>query len=153
MPVILTKPDEIEEWMTAPTKEALRLQRPLRDGALRIVARGEKLELPSPASSKPISHLLESAITRPRGRGCRQTAVGSSPRMRGTQLQSVLIAGAPGSSPRMRGTPRNLARDVANQRFIPAHAGNTTRAPAKSVSGGSSPRMRGTQRGASARSP
>ena len=42
MPVILTKTDEIEEWLIAPTKEALRLQRPLPDGALRIVARGEK---------------------------------------------------------------------------------------------------------------
>ena len=42
MPVILTTPDEIEKWMTAPTELALRLQRPLPDGALKIVARGEK---------------------------------------------------------------------------------------------------------------
>jgi putative SOS response-associated peptidase YedK len=42
MPVILTTGDEIETWMTAPAPEALRLQRPLPDGALRIVARGEK---------------------------------------------------------------------------------------------------------------
>jgi putative SOS response-associated peptidase YedK len=27
MPVILTKPEEIETWMTAPTDEALKLQR------------------------------------------------------------------------------------------------------------------------------
>jgi putative SOS response-associated peptidase YedK len=42
MPVILTRPDEIATWMTAPAKEALALQRPLPDGALRIVARGQK---------------------------------------------------------------------------------------------------------------
>jgi putative SOS response-associated peptidase YedK len=42
MPVILTAPEEIETWLTAPAAEALKLQRPLPDGALRIVARGEK---------------------------------------------------------------------------------------------------------------
>ncbi len=42
MPVILTKPEEIELWMTAPAADVLALQRPLPDGALRIVARGEK---------------------------------------------------------------------------------------------------------------
>jgi putative SOS response-associated peptidase YedK len=42
MPVILTKPEEIETWMTAPPAEALKLQRPLPDGVLSIVARGEK---------------------------------------------------------------------------------------------------------------
>ncbi len=42
MPVILTKPDELEAWLTAPTVDALELQRPLPDDALRIVARGEK---------------------------------------------------------------------------------------------------------------
>ena len=42
MPVILTMPEEVETWMTAPAEEALKLQRPLPDGALRIVARGLK---------------------------------------------------------------------------------------------------------------
>ncbi len=42
MPVILTEPDEIERWLTAPTQEALKLQRPLPDGTLRIVACGAK---------------------------------------------------------------------------------------------------------------
>jgi putative SOS response-associated peptidase YedK len=48
MPVILTTPDEVETWMTAPPDEALKLQRPLPDRALRIVARGVK-EDPMPA--------------------------------------------------------------------------------------------------------
>jgi putative SOS response-associated peptidase YedK len=42
MPVILTSPDEIETWLTAPAEEAVQLQRPLPGGALRIVATGEK---------------------------------------------------------------------------------------------------------------
>jgi putative SOS response-associated peptidase YedK len=42
MPVILTLPDEIETWLTAPAPDALQLQRPLDDGLLMIVARGEK---------------------------------------------------------------------------------------------------------------
>ena len=42
MPVILTTRDEVETWMTAPPDEALKLQRPLPDGSLRIVARGVK---------------------------------------------------------------------------------------------------------------
>jgi len=42
MPVILTKPDEIESWLTAPQEIALKLQRPLPDGTLRVVARGQK---------------------------------------------------------------------------------------------------------------
>jgi putative SOS response-associated peptidase YedK len=42
MPVILTTEAEIERWMTAPAQDALKLQRPLPDGALKIVATGEK---------------------------------------------------------------------------------------------------------------
>jgi putative SOS response-associated peptidase YedK len=42
MPVILTKPDEIEVWLTQPWELAKLLQRPLLDGALKIVARGDK---------------------------------------------------------------------------------------------------------------
>ena len=44
MPVIVTTPDEFETWMNAPTPEAMKLQRPLPDGALKIVARGERTD-------------------------------------------------------------------------------------------------------------
>ena len=45
MPVILTQPADLDLWMSAPAEEALQLQRPLRDNALVIVARGEKEDL------------------------------------------------------------------------------------------------------------
>lgn len=40
MPVILTQPAEWLHWLTAPAAEALRLQRPLPEGLLQIVAEG-----------------------------------------------------------------------------------------------------------------
>jgi putative SOS response-associated peptidase YedK len=40
MPVILTTEAEVEQWMTAPTQDGLKLQRPLPDGT--IVMTGEK---------------------------------------------------------------------------------------------------------------
>lgn len=40
MPVILTRPEEWRLWLTGPAPEALRLQRPLPDGMLEIVAEG-----------------------------------------------------------------------------------------------------------------
>jgi putative SOS response-associated peptidase YedK len=42
MPVILTRKEGVETWLEASWPEAVMLQRPLPDGSLRIVARGEK---------------------------------------------------------------------------------------------------------------
>ena len=42
MPVILRTPEEADIWMRAPAAKALTLQRPLPDGALRIVAQEAK---------------------------------------------------------------------------------------------------------------
>ena len=48
MPVILTDPSEIDLWLSAEvTADALRLQRPLPDAALRIVAKGERQDAPA----------------------------------------------------------------------------------------------------------
>jgi putative SOS response-associated peptidase YedK len=42
MSVILRTREEIDTWMMAPPGKALKLQRPVPDDALMIVARGEK---------------------------------------------------------------------------------------------------------------
>src|SRR5208337_5030365 len=52
MPVILTTPDEVDLWLTAETAEALALQRPLPDEALRIVAKGEREDPAPPVTTK-----------------------------------------------------------------------------------------------------
>ena len=44
MPVILTTPEEVDLWLSAGTAEALALQRPLADGLLKIVAKGERAD-------------------------------------------------------------------------------------------------------------
>jgi len=52
MPVILRDAAEIDRWMAAPLPEALKLQRPLPDGALKIVLRGEKQDGEGPEPVK-----------------------------------------------------------------------------------------------------
>jgi putative SOS response-associated peptidase YedK len=42
MPAILTTPEECEAWLSAPIGHALKLQRPLPDGSLQVVAMVEK---------------------------------------------------------------------------------------------------------------
>jgi putative SOS response-associated peptidase YedK len=52
MPVILTTPEEIEIWLTAPAEEALKLQRPLPAAMLKIVATGSKQDPAEPAGMR-----------------------------------------------------------------------------------------------------
>ena len=42
MPALLTTPEEWRTWLEAPVEEALQLQRPLPDEAMREVARGKR---------------------------------------------------------------------------------------------------------------
>ncbi|QRM35129.1 hypothetical protein [Microvirga sp. VF16] len=51
IPVILTMPEGYEVWLNAPTEEALRLQRPLPDEMLQIVAEGAKSDKPVEAAT------------------------------------------------------------------------------------------------------
>jgi putative SOS response-associated peptidase YedK len=51
MPVILTTPEEVDLWQLADAPKALELQRPLLDGALWIVASGEREDGPREAVS------------------------------------------------------------------------------------------------------
>ncbi len=53
MPVILRTAEEMDTWLNAPAPEALKLQRPLPDGALRIVARGRE-RTAGASSSEPV---------------------------------------------------------------------------------------------------
>ena len=55
MPVILTRAAEWDTWLDAPWSEARALQRPLRDGSLCIVLRGEKEDFGETLPDTPVS--------------------------------------------------------------------------------------------------
>ena len=59
MPVILRTDDEIETWMTAPAEEALKLQRPLSNGALKVVMTQQRNW---PAPHIPVAKLVPAPI-------------------------------------------------------------------------------------------
>jgi putative SOS response-associated peptidase YedK len=52
MPVILRTAEECNAWLTADPAEALKMQRPLPDDALKIVATGEKEDPPAAAAHR-----------------------------------------------------------------------------------------------------
>ena len=52
MPAILTTEEECDAWLSAEPAEALKLQRPLPDDQLTIVARGER-EDEAPEETRP----------------------------------------------------------------------------------------------------
>ena len=69
MPVILTKPDEIEMWMSAPAPEALKLPRALPDDALRVVARDRRRTWqPTPCGSTHCSQAGRRVVTERRSK-------------------------------------------------------------------------------------
>jgi putative SOS response-associated peptidase YedK len=65
MPVILTTPEEIDLWLEGEVAEALKLQRPLPDQMLSIVARSEKEDPPS--FSRVLNPPEEPELALPRG--------------------------------------------------------------------------------------
>jgi putative SOS response-associated peptidase YedK len=58
MPVILTQLDQVDAWLTLPVADALQMQKPLPDGALQIVAQGEKEDGSAPDLAEAEPRLL-----------------------------------------------------------------------------------------------
>ena len=72
------------------------------------------------------------------------SGLGAHPRSRGeNRAAAALVSAARGSSPLTRGKRRSLARFLDGRGLIPAHAGKTTSARARSSSTPAHPRSRG----------
>ena len=54
MPVLLTTAEEHDAWLSASIADALTLQRPLPDGLLSVIAKGEKQDPPALARTEPL---------------------------------------------------------------------------------------------------
>jgi hypothetical protein len=65
MPVILTTPGEVDQWLTARTRDALTLQRPLPDDALRIVAAEDGAAFFNVACEHGLEGIVSKRVDRP----------------------------------------------------------------------------------------